>query len=252
MHAQHTDISGASNQLPVCDVHGHYLFQIDDGSMNLNMSVELVRRALDQGVRDIFCTSHNWGRWRNYFENFSVLAEQLKEEGLPVHLHPGCEIYCDPDTFDEVLPLLQKKRLQPMGNSHFVLLEFNPYVRRDDLFYYLTQVRNHTEYTPIIAHIERYYFLHEDEAALDRLQEWGIPIQVNAYSFAEESDAAVRLFAQKMLQRKQVTFIGSDTHRTSHRPPRLRKGVQFICEHCDPDFAADVCYRNAERYLLGK
>lgn len=252
MPAQNPNDFTASEQMPICDVHGHYLFQIDDGSLNLDMSVEMVRQACAQGVRDIFCTSHNWGRWGNYFEHFAVLSARLNEEGLPVHLHPGCEIYCDPDVFDEVLPLLQKNQLQSMGNSRFILLEFHPYVRRDDLFHYLTEVRNNTGYTPIIAHIERYYFLHEDEAALNRLREWEIPIQVNTYSFTEEPESSVRLFAQKMLARQQVTFIGSDAHRITHRPPRLTAGVRYICENCDPEFAADVCYRNAEKYLLDK
>lgn len=252
MHAQTEYLCTSPVQMPICDVHGHYVFQIDDGSLNLNMSVEMVRQAHAQGVRDIFCTSHNWGRWGNYRAHFAALSARLNEEGLPVQLHPGCEIYCDPDTFDEVLPLLQQNQLQPMGNSPFVLLEFHPFVRRGDLFHYLSQVRNSTEYTPIIAHIERYYFLHDDEVALDRLREWEIPIQVNACSFTEEKDSAVRMLAQKMLARRQVTFIGSDAHRIGYRPPLLAAGVRYICENCDPKFAADVCHRNAEMYLLGK
>ena len=49
-----------------------------------------------------------------------------------------------------------------------------------------------------------------------------------------------------LLQEKLVTFIGSDAHRTVN----LASGVQYIRETCDEDYAADVCWRNAERLLL--
>ena len=67
----------------------------------------------------------------------------------------------------------------------------------------------------------------------------------------EETDDRIRSFARKLLAEKRVTFIGSDAHRTTHRPPAVAKGVQYICENCDLGYVADVCHRNAEKYLLG-
>ena len=67
---------------------------------------------------------------------------------------------------------------------------------------------------------------------------------------ADNADGGIRFNENerwtKLLQEKLVTFIGSDAHRTVH----LASGVQYICETCDEDYAADVCWRNAERLLL--
>ena len=71
-------------------------------------------------------------------------------------------------------------------------------------------------------------------------------MQINAYSLVEERDAEIRDFARRLLQEKLVTFIGSDAHRTVN----LASGVQYIRETCGEDYAADVCWRNAERMLL--
>lgn len=236
---------------PLIDVHGHYVFGIDDGASDLDMSMEMVRQAQTQGVTDIVCTSHNWGHQEHYPQNFAQLEARLKQENIPVRLHPGCEIYCDPYTFPTVLEQPIQKKLRPMGKSRYVLLEFDPYVEPGDLLDFIRQVQAQTDFCPIIAHIERYLFLHQESAALDILRQWNIPIQINAYSLVEETDERIRSFARKVLAEKHVTFIGSDAHRSTHRPPMVSGGVRYIYETCDPEFAADICYRNAKKYLLG-
>ena len=67
-----------------------------------------------------------------------------------------------------------------------------------------------------------------------------LAVQVNAYSLAETDNEGVRDFARRLLQEKLVTFIGSDTHGTGHRPVSLASGVRYIHETCDGEYAADV------------
>ena len=236
---------------PLFDTHGHYLFGIDDGSVDIDMSVTMVQQAQMQGITDIVCTSHNWGHQERYLHHFAQLEARLKLENIPVRLHPGSEIYCDPHTFPAVLDLLMQKRLRPMGNSRYVLLEFDPYTEPGDLLEFIRQVQTQTDFLPIVAHIERYLFLHQEPAALEILKRWEVPIQINAYSLAEETDRRIRGFAQMMLAERRVTFVGSDAHRTTHRPPMVAKGIEYICQTCSEAYANAVCYDNAARLLLG-
>ena len=161
---------------PLIDTHGHYVFGVDDGATDLDMAFEMVRRAQAQGVTDIFCTSHDLAQRENYSPHLALLTQRLQQENIPVHLHPGCEIYCDPYTFPTIMRQLNENWLPSMGNSNYVLLEFHPYVEPGDLLYFVDQVRKQTEFRPIIAHIERYFILHEEPAALDVLRQWKIPI----------------------------------------------------------------------------
>lgn len=234
------------------DTHGHYVFDVDDGAVDPDMSAEMVRLAQAQGITDILCTSHNWGDQTHYRSHLAMLQARLQQEHIPVRLHPGCEIYCDLYTFPTVIRQLKDGTLPPMGNSNHVLLEFHPYVEPGDLLYFVDQVRKQTVYLPIIAHIERYFILHEDPDALNILQRWDVPIQINAYSLVEEHNTNIRRFAQKMLAEKRVAFIGSDAHRTTHRPPLLASGIDYICQTCDDAYARAIFHENAETYLLKK
>ncbi len=76
-------------------------------------------------------------------------------------------------------------------------------------------------------------------------------MQINAYSLVEEKSEITKGGAKYLLENKLVHFIGSDAHRTTHRPPRMKRGVEYIWGNCDKEYAKDVIYRNAYRCLLG-
>ena len=60
----------------------------------------------------------------------------------------------------------------------------------------------------------------------------------------------LREFARQLLKDKMVMFIGSDAHRTNHRPSNVKSGIDYIYENCDKEYADAVCYKNAEQLLL--
>ena len=40
------------------DLHSHILWEIDDGSLSLDMSLQMLKMSADSGVTDIFATPH--------------------------------------------------------------------------------------------------------------------------------------------------------------------------------------------------
>ena len=214
------------------------------------MSLELIRMAQRQGVRDIICTSHDIAHVPAYKRNLMQLRLEAKNAGLDVNLHSGNEIFCEEVYLGEIIERLQNGEVLPMGTSNYVLLEFAPWTDGDEIVGCVKRMRSETEYEPIIAHIERYRWVHDDSVLLKAIGEMKIPVQINAYSLVEESDDDVRVFARKLVAEKLVTFIGSDAHRTDHRPVNLMSGVEYIYKTCDKEYAKDICYRNAQRMLF--
>ena len=43
----------------IVDIHGHYVFGVDDGAETLPMALDMIHSACVQGVTDIVCTSHD-------------------------------------------------------------------------------------------------------------------------------------------------------------------------------------------------
>ncbi len=232
----------------IVDIHGHYVFGVDDGAETLPMALEMITSAYAQGVRDIMCTSHDSAYIPAYRKNIALLQECMDESGIHVTLHPGCEILCERVYFDYILKNLKQGKLLHMGPSKYVLTEFAPGTDIAEIGSFVSSIRTECDCEPIIAHMERYIWLRNDPAVFETIRKLHVPVQINAYSLVEEREEDIRDFARKLLQEKLVTFIGSDAHRTVN----LASGVQYICETCEEDYVKDICYRNAQRLLLQK
>ena len=80
------------------DIHTHVLPGIDDGSKNVEMTMQMLDEAYTAGFTDIITTSH-------YIENeydipkktrqeiINALQEQLNEEGININLYNGAEAF---------------------------------------------------------------------------------------------------------------------------------------------------------------
>lgn len=105
-----------------------------------------------------------------------------------------------------------------------------------------------TEFTPILAHPERYDHLLSNPDVCTKLVDLGVQLQINAYDICENKRNAVRSFTQRLLEEKLVSYIGSDCH-GYRRPPALQAGVAWIYEHCPKDYADAVVHDNAIKII---
>ena len=132
--------------------------------------------------------------------------------------------------------------------TEYVLVEFSPYVYISEMTYCLKYLLDYG-YIPVIAHVERYYALHGTTQWINILRKMGCLFQVNAYSFIDEGNEKIKKFARTLLKDRYISFIGSDAHRTNHRPYAIKNGIDYIYANCDEKYAKDICYRNAKNML---
>ena len=78
----------------------------------------------------------------------------------------------------------------------------------------------------------------------------GCLFQINVYSIVKENDEAVKAYARKMLKEEKVSFIGSDAHRSDHRPPDVAEGLKYIYDNCSKEYADKICWKNAQAYFV--
>ena len=232
------------------DIHMHVVPWVDDGPCSIDVALEMVRSSCEQGVTDIFCTSHSWGCCEDYTDEFRALKSRVEESGIGVKLHPGCEIDCMPNAVEATIGDISNGQSRTLGASDYVLLEFDRHISIEDLMSTIQKIivlrNNHI----VIAHIERLNCLYKKESAIDGLQDLGCLFQLNAYSLVEERNDKIRLFARKMLEQQRISFLGSDAHRMDHRPPNVASGIQYIYETAPSNYADAVCYKNAEKFLF--
>lgn len=235
----------------ISDIHCHIVPGIDDGSVSISMSLEMLRLAEDQGVRRMFCTSHSDGWMSDYDKQFELLAEAAAQNNISILLLNGTEINGANTSPGEAVEAVRRGLIKPLGESDCYLLEFYPRAGAAEVVQYVADFKrlmaeSGTDCTIVLAHVERYVNLRNNDAALELLLREGCRLQINAYSLVEESDPGIKSAARRLVEERKVSYIGSDSHRSNHRPPNYRSGVEYIYENCDRVYADAIVFGNAE------
>ena len=84
------------------DLHCHILPGIDDGSKDIEETLEMARIAVSEGIHHIICTPH-YIQYSDYYNKAQVEAlvaemnERFAQEEIDLTLSIGHEVYMTPD-----------------------------------------------------------------------------------------------------------------------------------------------------------
>ncbi len=235
----------------ITDLHMHIVPGVDDGSLNMSMSLEMLEIAYEQGVRDIFCTSHNVyseEEITKYKSQFMMLQMMARARFADLNLHMGCELLCAGEYIDDILYGLEIGVFLPLGNSKCVLTELYPDVTPKEAKT-VVEAMVAAGWKPILAHTERYPALFDGEVLMELIN-LGAMIQVNLYSLEEENYEDVKERARYLVDNHLVHFVGSDSHRINHRSPKYEAGVRYLQTHCDKGYVEELCFKNADNLIF--
>lgn len=235
------------------DIHTHITPNVDDGSSGMEMSLEMLRSEVAQGVAKAFLTPHSFAfetkRPEDVFEKMRKVQERVAAEGIPLQIYQGCEIYTYRDKMGRILRDLQDGRIPSMNGTQYIMAEFDVYEGDiEDAKYCLSRYLEES-WIPIIAHAERYCWTFATVENIHTIKDMGCLVQVNYYDLIEEPNHDIRTCAQELLKAELVDMMGSDAHRINHRPPKLVRGARYIRQNCKAEYAEDVLWRNVEKYL---
>ena len=158
------------------DVHCHLVYGVDDGSKNLNETLQMLNEAKNVGFTDIILTPH----YSNYFQvstdEIAKKIEEIKRESqtIGINLYQGNEIYITSTLVDD----LKNKKSASLNNSKYVLFEVplhNSTYNVDEVVYDILNAGK----VPILAHPERYDFVQKDPNWLLNYIDRGVLFQSN-------------------------------------------------------------------------
>ena len=114
------------------DIHNHILFGVDDGSPDIDTSLEMLRMAYEDGTRDVILTPHfhpkrGMAHYSQIVEHYEILADAAEREFPDMGVYLGREIYYR----SEILDNLDKLDEKTMCGSDTVLIEFSPNVQAE-------------------------------------------------------------------------------------------------------------------------
>lgn len=206
------------------DLHCHILPGIDDGAADLSVSLAMARASVADGVTVLACTPHIMpGMYHNSGPQIRAAVKELQEtlvqEGIPLHLVAGADVHIVPD----LAKGLQSGHLLPIYDTRYVLIEPPHHVpppRLEECFFGLMVAG----YVPILTHPERLTWINSHYAAIERLFQAGVWMQITAGSLAGAFGRNPLYWAERMLDEGRVHILATDAHDTKRRPPNLGKG----------------------------
>lgn len=230
------------------ETHCHILPGIDDGAPDVETSLKMIDKLKRQGARAIILTSHYYSDSISYDDflarrqgALNALKAALPEDSP--RLIPAAEVYISKylfnyDNLDDIC----------IGNTKYALIE-HPFSSRfsDDTYERLLNLNYDYGIKPILAHIERYEALMDNEELLDKYIEMGCLTQVNISSFSN-SRRSVRKKLIKYLESGRIHLIGSDCHNLDSRPPEYEDGIKAIIKKSGED-AINVLMHNANQLI---
>ena len=203
------------------DLHSHILPGMDDGAVNLDMSIAMARASVANGVSVLACTPHILpGVYNNAGPQIRAavakLQQTLDELAIPLHLVAGADVHIAPS----LVSAIRSGQVLSLHDTRYILIELPHHVappRADEFFFSLLVAG----YVPIFTHPERLSWIHSSYDLLDRLVRSGVWIQITAGALIGSFGKRARYLSEKMLADGFVHIIASDAHNTQHRPPVL-------------------------------
>lgn len=198
------------------DIHCHLLPGIDDGSPDVETSLDLLRQLMAAGISRFICTPHVIGDlYRNTPETIHnallLLKNACEANHMEVELSAAAEYMLD-DYFMELMhskaPLLTLKK-------NYLLTELSYATAPGNLEKFAFEM-NIAGYQPLMAHPERYFYYHKNYAIYQRMKDLGFLLQVNLLSLTGYYGKAAAKAARYIITNNLHDFIGTDLHHANH------------------------------------
>lgn len=198
-------------------MHSHLLPGLDDGAKDMNDSLSLIRQLRELGYTRLITTPHIMsGIWYNDADTIlpalDAVRAEITKEGIDVELDAAAEYLVD-DYFES---LLEDKTPLLTLNGKYVLVEF-PFLALPVTYRSVFFNMKMAGYEPILAHPERYTYLHGQLDFYHELQEEaGVMLQVNLLSLHGYYGTRVQKMATQLVNAGLVQFTGTDAHHQRH------------------------------------
>lgn len=233
------------------DFHTHILPGIDDGSRNVEMSVQMLQEELKNGVDHVVFTPHFYAD-HDSIDNFlkrrgksfaKLMAGIASDEELSrMKYEIGAEVYY----FGGIGNAADVRKLCISGTD-ILLLEM-PFCQWTDVMYEdVVKLIRKQKLTIVLAHIERYIDFQKKKDVWNRIFELPVILQMNAGPFL---DWKRRRKVIKLADAQEIVLLGSDAHNMDTRKPNLAAACTWIQKKLGKEYLSKQ--EQLEHQLLGE
>lgn len=204
------------------DIHSHVLPGIDDGAKTIQDSEFLLNSMMNLGFSKVITTPHTMGNvWNNTTATINNALQKVQLEignaAKTANLQAASEYFLDEHLMELATqgPLLTLK-------ENYILVEMSYLNAPLQLYDFLFELQL-KGYQLILAHPERYSFLHNHKKEYEKLKKAGCMFQLNLLAAVGYYGRDVANTADYLLKEGLYNFVGSDIHHKFHVESFQRK-----------------------------
>lgn len=226
------------------DIHSHILPKVDDGAIDMAMSLDMARQYISTGIYKVIATPH-------YIENTSydyklnkMVLEyfriELRKSEIPLEVYLGNELYASMSTIEDIT----KGNAATLNGSRYILVELpmnDIPIYFEDLIYQ-SLIKG---YVPIIAHPERNSKIIENPNNLLKYIEKGALAQLNLPSLEGRYGKSVQSTSTTLVKHNMIHFVGTDAHTNRMRSPNVIEGLEILRSLVSEDSYESMTHKNA-------
>lgn len=239
------------------DLHSHILPGLDDGSLDLSMSISMARQAVEDGIDTVVVTPHfrppvDYAQQLSAREQaFEALCAALKQEGIALELLPGAECTSNGHLFTQEFPQMPGLLMPTapgLPKTALVELPLNMSVEHAGDLLFQAQLAN---YRLILAHPERYPRFTETVDTLKGMLSRGIYLQFNTQALRKGlfHRHITRPVLELMQAAPDQVLLASDAHDDSDRPMKLSPAKETVEDALGATFWQHLTHDNPAKLL---
>ncbi len=234
------------------DLHSHILPGIDDGSPDMETSLEMARIAIADGVKTMACTPHvTPGVYNNDADIIEPAVSEfrlaLERRNLSLELVTGADVHVSPN-MNEHLVSGQWPRL---AGTQYFLFEPPHHVMPPHLMRIADSLLE-DGLVPILTHPERLSWIESHYDVVVGLRKIGVLLQLTAGSVTGGFGSRAKYWSDRMLSEGLVDLLATDTHDTKARPPVLSKARDYVAARYGEQLASGLVLHNPQAILTGE
>lgn len=230
------------------DIHSHVLFGVDDGAIDIEESLQMLKAAEKAGVRAVVATPHLREHVldpEKTYRNYNILAERMDD--ININMCLGFEIMLNP-ALEKAPDIISR---HDMCGTGYLLVEI-PYLNyMEQTLKMLDILIWQHNFKMIIAHPERLGSDIKSKKTVSRLKEMGFLIQVNTGSIVGFYGERTRNMVKHIVRNRMADFVASDAHRAINYS-WYEQAYASVVKWSDESYAERLFRENGRMLLEGK
>jgi protein-tyrosine phosphatase len=231
------------------DIHSHILPGLDDGSKSWDMTLEMCRLAIEDGITHIVATPHADDTYAYSRDRIQDLVAELdgKVRGQ-LAFSVGCDFHL---SFENIEDAITHPGRYTIASGQYLLVELSDYGIPPQVGDALSRLRG-AGMTPILTHPERNGIL---QRRPERVLEWvdaGCLVQVTASAVTGSWGDTPQRIAMWLFEQDAVHVLASDAHDDKRRKPRLSEARRYVSKRFGPELARSLVEDNPLAIISGQ